>query len=360
MEIDGKTAGVGYSLTQTKFNQGVKMKKHLALSLSVVLFFTVLAGFAAVSVEAANGNIAVVFATGGLGDKSFNDAAYRGLKRAEEELNIKYDYAEPSAVAEYETFLNRFASMGKYDLIISIGFDQADALNTVAGQNPKQKFAIVDAVVDQPNVASYVYAEKERGFLMGVAAGMMTTRTDDPMINAQKKVGVVGGMKIPLIDANIAGYIAGAKYVDPEINVQHSYVGSWADPAKGKELTVSMIENGVDVIWQAAGRSGLGVINAAKENGVYAIGADSDQGYLAPEHVLTNGMKFVNNTVFQAVREVLNDNLKTGTNVLGVAEKGLGYTESLLPEAVVEELEAVKEKIVAGELDIPSKIKDAK
>ena len=336
------------------------MKKRLAVVLSILLAFTALAGFTAVSVRAADGNVAVVFATGGLGDKSFNDAAYEGLKRAEEELGISFDYAEPSAVAEYETFLNRFASMGKYDLIISIGFDQADALNTVAGQNPNQKFAIVDAVVDQPNVASFVYAEKERGFLMGVAAGMMTTMTDDPLINSQKKVGVVGGMKIPLIDANIAGYIAGAKYVDPDIEVQHSYVGSWADPSKGKELTVSMIENGVDVIWQAAGRSGLGVINAAKENDVYAIGADSDQGYLASEHVLTNGMKFVNNTVFQAIQDVLNDDLNTGTNVLGVEERGLGYTESLLPESVVEELESVKEKIVAGEIEIPEKIENAR
>lgn len=336
------------------------MKKRLAVVLSVLFAFTALAGFTAVSVRGAEGNVAVVFATGGLGDKSFNDAAFEGLKRAEEDLGISFDYAEPSAVAEYETFLNRFASMGKYDLIISIGFDQADALNTVAGQNPNQKFAIVDSVVDQPNVASFVYAEKERGFLMGVAAGMMTTMTDDPLINSQKKVGVVGGMKIPLIDGNIAGYIAGAKYVDPDIKVQHSYVGSWADPGKGKELAVSMIENGVDVVWQAAGRSGLGVINAAKENDVYAIGADSDQGYLAPEHVLTNGMKFVNNTVYQSIQGVLNDNLNMGTNVLGVAEKGLGYTESLLPGAVVGELETVKEKIVAGEIEIPEKIENAR
>lgn len=336
------------------------MKKRLAVVLSVLLAFTALAGFTAVSVRAADGNVAVVFATGGLGDKSFNDAAYRGLKRAKKELGISFDYAEPSAIAEYETYLNRFASMGKYDLIISIGFDQADALNTVAGKNPEQKFAIVDAVVDQSNVASFVYAEKERGFLMGVAAGMMTTRTDDPLINSQKKVGVVGGMKIPLIDANIAGYIAGAKYVDHDIEVLHSYVGGWADPSKGKELTLSMIENGADVIWQAAGRSGLGVINAAKENDVYAIGADSDQGYVAPEHVLTNGMKFVNNTVFQAIKAALNDNLNTGTNVLGVAEKGLGYTESLLPNPVVEKLESVKDKIIAGKIEIPSKIKNAK
>lgn len=336
------------------------MKKSLASAIGLVIALTLLAGIGVGPVRAAEGQIAVVYATGGLGDKSFNDAAHEGILRAEEELGIEFDQAEPSAVAEYETFLNRFASMGRYDLIISIGFDQADALKTVAEQYPDQKFAIVDAVVEKPNVASFVYAEKERGFLMGVAAAMMTTKTENPMINSDKKIGVIGGMKIPLIDENIAGYIAGAHYVDPDIEVMHSYVGSWADPAKGKELTVSMIENGVDVVWGAAGRSGLGVINAAKENDIYAIGADSDQGHLAPENVLTNGMKFVDNTVYRAIEQVLNDELSTGINLLGVEEKGLGYTESLLPEPVVEELETVKTEIIEGEVEIPTKIEEAR
>ncbi|MFW6071785.1 MAG: BMP family lipoprotein, partial [Candidatus Bipolaricaulota bacterium] len=280
------------------------MKKHLALTIGLLLAFSFLVGIGAEEVRAAEGRIAVVYATGGLGDKSFNDAAHEGILRAEEELGIEFDQAEPSAVAEYETYLNRFASVRSYDLIISIGFDQADALSTVAEQYPNQKFALVDAVVEEPNVASFVYSEKERGYLMGIAAAMMTTRTEDPKINPEKKIGVIGGMKIPLINENIAGYIAGAKSVDPEMEVRHSYVGSWSDPSKGKEMTTSMIENDVDVIWGAAGRSGLGVINAAKENDVYAIGADSDQGYFAPEHVLTNGIKFVDNTVFLAIEQV--------------------------------------------------------
>ncbi len=334
------------------------MNKTLATGLIFLLVLTLTLGFS-LTAAAAESRIAIVYATGGLGDKSFNDAAHRGILRAEEELGIESDGAEPSAIAEYETYLNRFASTRRYDLIISIGFDQADALTKVAGQYPDQKFAIVDAVVDQPNVASYVYSENERGFLMGVAAALMTTRTEDPMINPEKKVGVIGGMKIPLIDSNIAGYIAGAHYADPDVDVSYSYVGTWTDPAKGKELTISMIENGADVIWGAAGRSGLGVINAAKENDIYAIGADSDQGYLAPEHMLTNGMKFVDNTVFLAIDQTINGNFLPGMNVLGVAEGGLGYTESLLPDSVVEELEEVKEKIVAGELEIPEKVEDA-
>ncbi|MGE5576178.1 MAG: BMP family lipoprotein, partial [Syntrophothermus sp.] len=267
-----------------------------------------------------------------------------------------YQYAEPSAIAEYETFLTQFARAGKYDLIVSIGFDQADALKAVSAKFPKQKFAIVDMVVDAPNVASYVYKEPERGFVLGMIAAMMTGRTGDPRINKEKVVGVVGGMEIPLIKANVAGYIAGAKYADPEVKVLVSYVGGWADPAKGKELTLAQFDQGADIVWQAAGRSGLGVIKAAQEKKRYAIGADSDQGYLAPENVLTNGMKFVDNTVFQAIQQVIDGKFKAGIHVLGLAENGLGYTRSLVPKDIVAEVDKVKAQIVAGKLKVPENL----
>jgi basic membrane protein A len=284
----------------------------------------------------------------------------RGMTLAKKQHGIEYDFAEPVAIAEYPTYLTQFANTRQYELIISIGFDQADALNDVAAQFPDQKFAIVDMVVDKPNVGSYVYKEKERGFLMGVASAMMTTKADDPRINPEKVIGVIGGMKVPLIDANIAGFMAGAKYVDPEVKALHSYVGHWADPAKGKELALSMIEQGADIVWGAAGRSGLGVINAAQEKNVYTIGSDSDQGYLAPENVLTNGMKFVDQTVLLAIKGVLDGTFKGTINVLGVEENVLGYSENLLPSDVIEKLEDVKAKIVAGEIDIPENIEDVK
>ena len=167
-------------------------------------------------------------------------------------------------------------------------------------------------------------------------------------------------MKIPLIDANIAGFMAGAKYIDPDVNVLHSYVGHWADPAKGKELALSMIEQGADVVWGAAGRSGLGVINAAQEKNVYTIGSDSDQGYLAPENVLTNGMKFVDQTVLLAIKSVLDGTFEGKIYVLGVAEDVLGYSENLLPADAIEKLEEVKAKMIAGEIDIPETIEEVK
>ncbi|HCD41276.1 MAG TPA: BMP family ABC transporter substrate-binding protein, partial [Firmicutes bacterium] len=227
--------------------------------LSVVMVIGMVMGSVSSGLAADKPRIAIVFATGGLGDKSFNDSAYEGMLRAEKELGIEFDQAEPQAVAEYESLLMRFAQTRRYDLIISIGFDQADALQVVSGRFPDQKFAIVDTAVDAPNVASYVYREAERGFVVGAVAGLMTKRAEDPRIVPDKQIiGVIGGMDIPLIRANVAGYIAGAKFANPEVEVKYSYVGDWADPAKCKEMANAMLDEGVDVIWLAAGRSGLG------------------------------------------------------------------------------------------------------
>ena len=332
---------------------------HKNVSLLQMLIMTISISLVGTLVAMEKPKVAIVFATGGLGDKSFNDSAMEGMKHAKERYSIDYDYAEPKAITEYHTYLSRFANTRRYALIISIGFDQADALHDVAERFKDQKFAIVDMVVDRPNVASYIYREQERGFLMGYAAALMTTRSGDQRINKDLVIGVVGGMKIPLIDANIAGFITGAQHANPEVKVLHSYVGHWADPAKGKELTISMFEQGADIVWGAAGRSALGVINAAKEKNKYAIGADADQGYLAPENILTNGMKFVNNTVEIAVGGIVNRRFAGGIHFLGVKENGLGYSKNLLPKDVIIELDNIKEKIISDDIKIPNNIEDA-
>lgn len=335
-------------------------KKSMRLKVMVMMAAILLPGLISAPLLAGDdAKVAIVFATGGLGDKSFNDAAMQGIKQAITKYGIEYDYAEPKAITEYHTYLSQFAATRRYDLIISIGFDQADALGNVAERFKEQKFAIVDMVVDKPNVASYIYKEQERGFLIGYAASLMTSRGNDNRINRDKVIGVIGGMKIPLIDANIAGFISGAKHADPAVKVLHSYVGHWADPAKGKELTISMFEQGADIVWGAAGRSGLGVIYAAREKNRYAIGADADQGYLAPKNVLTNGMKFVNNTVEIAIEKVVNNVFEGGIHLLGVKENALGYSLNLLPKDVLEKLEQVKRKLIAGNIEIPRSIEDA-
>lgn len=325
--------------------------------LSVVMVIGMVMGSVSSGLAADKPRIAIVFATGGLGDKSFNDSAYKGMLRAEKELGIEFDQAEPQAVAEYESLLMRFAQTRRYDLIISIGFDQADALQVVSGRFPDQKFAIVDTAVDAPNVASYVYREAERGFVVGAVAGLMTKRAEDPRIVPDKQIiGVIGGMDIPLIRANVAGYIAGAKFANPEVEVKYSYVGDWADPAKCKEMANAMLDEGVDVIWLAAGRSGLGGIMAAEERNRFAIGADVDQGYLAPDHILTNGMKLVDNTVFMAIEAVLKDEFTPGTNMLGLKEGALGYSHNLIPADIIEEVDKLAERVASGELTVPEEI----
>ena len=320
--------------------------------LSLLVILIVLCSF----VFAKGTRVAVVFATGGLGDKSFNDAAMKGLVLAKKELGIKYDFGEPSAIADYETYLTQFANTRKYDLIISIGFDQADALGKVADRYKKQNFAIVDMVVDKPNVASYIYKEQERGFLIGYASALTTVKKGIAQINSDKVIGVIGGMKIPLIDANIAGFIAGAEYANNGTKAIHSYVGSWVDPAKGKELTISMFERGADIVWGAAGRSGIGVINAAKEENKFAIGADSDQSFLAPKNVLTNGMKNVDKTLLLAIKSVDEGKFQSGLHFLGIAEDALGYSKNLLPKDVIQSLENVKKEISAGKIEIPNTV----
>ena len=330
--------------------------RRLLAVFSVALVAVMVMGMASVGVAAAKPRMAIVFATGGLGDKSFNDSAYEGMKRAEKNLGIEFDQAEPQAVAD-ESLLMRFAQTRKYDLIISIGFDQADALQVVSERFPNQKFAIVDTAVDAPNVASYVYKEAERGFVVGAIAGLMTTRTGDPRIVSDKQVvGVIGGMDIPLIRANVAGYIAGAKYVNPKVEVKYAYVGHWADPAKCKEMANAMLDEGVDVLWLAAGRSGLGGIKAAEERNCYAIGADSDQGYLAPDNILTNGMKLVDNTVYMAVEAVLKDEFTPGINMLGLNEGALGYSESLVPADIIVEVDKLAAEVASGKLEVPEDV----
>ncbi|HAN87457.1 MAG TPA: hypothetical protein DCQ13_07405, partial [Firmicutes bacterium] len=347
----------GWTMDTREVVMKMSRTREFSAVLGIALILSLMIGMGVPGAAAAKPRVAIVFATGGLGDKSFNDSAYDGMKRAEKELGIEFDKVEPQAVAEYETLLTRFAQTRKYELIISIGFDQADALQVVSARFPNQKFAIVDTAVDAPNVASYVYKEAERGFVVGAIAGLMTAKKGDPRIVSDKQiVGVIGGMDIPLIRANVAGYIAGAKYVNPGVEVKHAYVGDWADPAKCKEMANAMLDEGVDVLWLAAGRSGLGGIKAAEERNRYAIGADSDQGYLAPNNILTNGMKLVDRTVYIAINDVLKGQFKSGVNMLGLKERALGYSKSLVPADIISQVDKLASRVVAGDIVVPDEI----
>lgn len=295
-------------------------------------------------------SVAIVFATGGLGDKSFNDTCYEGILKAQEDFGIEFDYVEPTAIAEYEGFHRQYAKSGDYDLIIGIGFDQADAMTVMAEEYPEQNFAIVDMVVDLPNVASLVFRENEGAFLVGAAAGLKTD-TD--------KLGFVGGMDIPLIRKFVAGYKYGAEHVNPDVEVSWKYVGDWVDPAKGKELALAQIGNDADIIFVAAGRSGLGAIQAADEQNKLVIGVDADQcdtiEGVPVTTFLCSMLKRVDVAVYDTIEAVVMKQFEGGIYSFGVAENGVGVCEHL-PNDIQGEIDQYAEMIAEGEIEIPTGI----
>jgi basic membrane protein A len=314
--------------------------------------------------------IGLVLATGGRGDKSFNDIAYAGVERAKNELNITFDFAEPKAIAEYEGFQTNFAKTGEYALIICVGFDQADALNKTAAAYPQQNFAIVDMAVSQPNVASLLFKANEGSFLVGAISGMMTQTG---------KVGFVGGMDIPLIRDFFDGYKAGVQWAKSSVTMlDPAFVGGWADPTKGKELAVSLIGQGADAIFVAAGKSGLGALKAVNESGKIGFGVDACQDYLYPE-IKASMTKRVDTAIFEmimaAVMSKVFPNLKTGGFAGGVYNKGVrdkwtgcsrlpeeqgfwevtfNFTETPLPPNVLSKLTEARDKIISGQIQVPS------
>ena len=290
--------------------------------------------------------VAIVFATGGLGDKSFNDTCYEGIKKAEKDFNIGFDYVEPTAIAEYEGFHRQYAKSGDYALIIGIGFDQADAISIVADEYPDQKFAIVDMVVDKPNVASLVFRENEGAFLVGAAAGEKTETN---------KIGFVGGMDIPLIRKFLAGYKYGAEYVNPDVEVTWKYVGDWVDPAKGKELALAEYDDGADIVFAAAGRSGLGAIDAAAEQGKLVIGVDADQCDDDPAKIksfLCSMLKRVDVAVYETIKTVVNGTFTGGVKNFGAAENGVGVCDHV-PDDIKDQIDDLMEKVASGEIKVP-------
>jgi basic membrane protein A len=314
--------------------------------------------------------IGLVLATGGLGDKSFNDIAYAGMLRAKAELNITFAYQQPPTIADYESAQRGYAQDGGYALIVCIGFDQADALNATALAYPNQKFAIVDMPVDQPNVASLLFRANEGSFLTGVLAGMLTNTG---------KVGFVGGMNIQLINDFFVGYKAGAEWANSTVTVLNpQYVGGWSDPQTAKEQALALIGLGADGIFAAAGKSGLGALQACHESNVYGFGVDSCQDYLYPQ-IVGSATKRVDNAVFEMVKAAviskLLPNLQTGgfqggVYSGGVAEKWTGcsrlpeeeafweqtfnFTETPLPANVVSKLTDAEAQIISKNITVPS------
>ena len=263
---------------------------------------------------------AVVFDMGGKFDKSFNESAYNGAERFKKESGIAYRDFEVTAEAQREQALRNMARRGS-QIVVGIGFAQASGMEKVAKEFPGTKFAIIDAVVDLPNVQSIVFKEHEGSFLVGMAAAM-ASKTG--------KIGFVGGMDIPLIRKFAVGYEEGAKYINPKIEIFQNMTGTtpaaWNDPTRGGELARSQFDRGADVVYAAAGATGLGVLQAAKDRGRLAIGVDSNQNYLYPGTMLTSMVKRVDLAVYEAFKTAREGLWQAGVRNLGVAESGVGYS----------------------------------
>jgi basic membrane protein A len=300
--------------------------------------------------------VGVVTDKGGKGDQSFNDSAIAGLERAAKDLGVEIKVLESRTDADYETNLESLAD-AKYDVIFGVGFAMTDPVKEVAAKYPGVKFALVDGVVEGPNVRSILFKEEEGSFLAGALAGLMTK---------SNKLGFIGGMKIPLIEKFEAGYRAGARTTNPNVTFLTGYTGKWDDPGKGKDLALTQFSQGADIIFHASGACGRGVIEAAKEKGegFWAIGVDSDQDYMAPGRVLTSMIKRVDNSVFDTSNDVKGGKFAAGTKVYGLKEDGVGlsemkHTKDKIPAEHLARVEALKAQIVAGEIVVPDNLAKA-
>jgi basic membrane protein A len=314
-------------------------------------------------------NVGMVYALGGLGDKSFNDAAKRGVVQAEEELGISYAEVQPEAGEEFPQFQRRYAQSTdpNYDLVCCIGFAQQSALAETAPSFPDQNFMLVDAVVDEPNVANYVFREEEGSFQVGHLAGLMTTRSFDEgageTASDSTNVGFVGGVDAPLIRKFQAGFEAGVNFANSDVDVSTAYAGSFSDSAQGKEIATSMYQSGADIVYHAAGATGLGVFQAAKEQGKYAIGVDSDQSLTEPNFadvIMASMVKRVETPVYESIENVVNGEFNGGSNTtLGLEEDGVAcvYGDQLgsaIPQDVKDAVADTRERIISGDIDVPT------
>jgi basic membrane protein A len=303
------------------------------------------------AVHAADFAPAIIFDMGGKFDKSFNQSASDGAAKFKKDTGIEVRDFEVTNAAQREQAMTRFAQRGA-TIIVAIGFSQASAVEAAAKKFPNVKFAIVDGVVDLPNVQSINFREQESSFLCGMAAALASKSA---------KVGFVGGMDIPLIRKFAVGYAEGAKFVNPQVEVFQNMTGTtaaaWNDPTKGAELAKSQIGRGADVIFHAAGNTGGGVMQAAKDAGKLSIGCDSNQNYMHPGSVLTSAVKRVDVAVYKTMLDAKNGTWKAGPVVLGLSDDGVGYSldefnRKLITPEMEAKLNQAKADIIGGKIKV--------
>jgi basic membrane protein A len=325
-----------------------KLTKELAARVGVLATGVALGALLAGSALA---EPAVIYDLGGKFDKSFNESAYNGATKWAEETGTAFLDLELQNDAQREQALRQFARRGANPIVVP-GFSWAAALEKVAVEFPDINFAIIDMVVDAPNVRSVVFNEHEGSFLVGALAAMKSETG---------KVGFVGGMDIPLIHKFYCGFAEGVKAINPDAEIFENYTGTtpaaWNDPVTAGELAKADMDRGADVVYAAAGGSGIGVIQAMADAGKYSIGVDSNQNYIQPGSVLTSMIKRVDNAVAAAFSDQMDGNWTSGINVMGLDNDGVGYAldehnAALITDDMKAKVEELKAKIIAGEIQV--------
>ena len=324
----------------------------------LLLIAILLAGLSTVQAQDSDLRVALIIAQGGLGDRSYNDSAFAGLTLAAQDFGVEVVPVESSdPVGEGEQILRAAAEAG-FDLVITLEFSHFDPLARVAPDYPDTLFSIVNIVVDAPNVVSVMFDEHTGSYLAGALSALVTTDAEVPHTNGDAVLGAIGGVQSSGIDVFLDGYLQGACAINPEIDVLFAYSGNFDDPATGRELALAMNEQGADVVYQVAGGTGQGGIEAARANDFYAVGVDSDQDFLAPGFVLTSMMKRVDVAVYDLIAQLVEGELEGGTVLqLGLAENGVAlsdmtYTRHVIPSEYVDQVEAMQTAIIDGELQV--------
>lgn len=340
------------------------MKKSFSLIVSLVILFSFISISSCgkkqentTSTDNSKLKIGLVFDVGGKGDKSFNDAAYKGLERAKKELGIDFEVIDPGDGSDRESALRRLSSRNDIGLIFGVGFIFTDDITQIATEFPGKKFACVDYTITPgkeipSNLLALEFKEEEGSFLVGAIAGLLTKTN---------KVGFLGGMESALIKKFESGFTQGVKYVNPDCKILTAYVSVTGDgfknAPKAKEISLTQYSNGADIIYHASGLSGVGLFEAAKESNKLAIGVDLDQYSEAPGQVLTSMTKQVDEVIFQAVKDYIRNTFTGSTKTLGLKEKGVDYVyddnnKNLITEDIRKKIEQIREKIINGEIKV--------
>lgn len=304
--------------------------------------------------------VALVLA-GGLGDRSFYDSSHEGFEKAKEELGVEGNVLEcKNDPSLYQDQLIQASENA--DVVVVVGFEFFDIIQEVAEEYPDVNYIYPDNVVEGfDNITSITYLENEGTFLAGALAAMLTQETSIEGINEEKIIGMVGGVDLPVIRNFQIGYEEGAKYVDEDVRVETIFAGDFEDPAKGKECALALYAKGADIVFHAAGKTGEGVFEAAKEVNAYAIGVDTDQRYINPDVIVASMIKGVGLSVFETLKKIQEGTFEPGKVIhYGINEGGvdLGYgtpdMKQIVPDEIKEKIEEIKEKVKSGEIEVPT------